>query len=262
MFGFVAALVDSSDTFMNAIHLLHQHDETPFHERLIDAARMIFPDMVQAFQLWGKVDEANPETINIDFGSDEACFIEPSGLLIPVEHPCLKYVVGGGCSLMRLEDFVAERELPCTGPDQIAFWPIEVRPPVSSPLVAEVKLGALTLSRPGRRSFTSDDLRMAAQFARFIVQAHHVSAVLAKARSQRPGAEVMDRTPRQPAELSHREAEVLHWMCQGKRDKEIAIILGISYRTVTHHVSAILKKLGVEMRTAAVAAASQQTGLP
>ena len=44
-------------------------------------------------------------------------------------------------------------------------------------------------------------------------------------------------------------------MAQGKRDKEIAIILGISYRTVTHHVSAILQKLCVETRTAAVAVA-------
>ena len=68
--------------------------------------------------------------------------------------------------------------------------------------------------------------------------------------------EAIDHTPLRRAGLSRREAEVLHWMSQGKRDKEIAIILGISYRTVTHHVSAILQKLGAETRTAAVAAAA------
>lgn len=66
----------------------------------------------------------------------------------------------------------------------------------------------------------------------------------------------MDHLPLRRAGLSRREAEVLHWMAQGKRDKEIAIILGISHRTVTHHVSAILAKLHVETRTAAVAVAA------
>lgn len=53
------------------------------------------------------------------------------------------------------------------------------------------------------------------------------------------------------AELSPRQREVFHWICEGKRDREIAMILGISYRTVTVHVRAILSKLGVENRTCA-----------
>lgn len=53
------------------------------------------------------------------------------------------------------------------------------------------------------------------------------------------------------AGLSQRQKEVLHWICEGKRDREIGIILGISYRTVTVHVRAILNKLGVENRTCA-----------
>lgn len=53
------------------------------------------------------------------------------------------------------------------------------------------------------------------------------------------------------ASLTPRQREVCHWICEGKRDREIATILGISYRTVTVHVRAILKKLGVENRTSA-----------
>ncbi len=52
--------------------------------------------------------------------------------------------------------------------------------------------------------------------------------------------------------LSAAEARVFHWMRQGKRDKEIAVILGRSHRTVEKHVQAILAKAGVETRTAAV----------
>lgn len=53
------------------------------------------------------------------------------------------------------------------------------------------------------------------------------------------------------AELSRRENHVLHWIVEGKRDAEIAILLGISRRTVQKHVQKILSKLQVENRTAA-----------
>jgi len=51
--------------------------------------------------------------------------------------------------------------------------------------------------------------------------------------------------------LTPRQREVFQWICEGKRDREIALILGISYRTVSVHVRAILNKLGVENRTCA-----------
>lgn len=52
--------------------------------------------------------------------------------------------------------------------------------------------------------------------------------------------------------LSLREGEVLGWIVEGKRDAEIAAILGLSTRTVEKHVQHILEKLGVETRTGAV----------
>jgi DNA-binding CsgD family transcriptional regulator len=51
--------------------------------------------------------------------------------------------------------------------------------------------------------------------------------------------------------LTAREAEVLHWVAQAKRNGEIAIILGITERTVQKHMERILATLGVENRTAA-----------
>jgi len=62
--------------------------------------------------------------------------------------------------------------------------------------------------------------------------------------------------------LTPREAEVLYWMTEGKRNGEIAVILNISERTVDKHREHLFTKLGVETRTAAVAAAQSAMCFP
>jgi DNA-binding CsgD family transcriptional regulator len=52
--------------------------------------------------------------------------------------------------------------------------------------------------------------------------------------------------------LTPRETEVASWMREGKRDKEIAVILGISSRTVEKHVHQVLEKMQVENRCSAI----------
>lgn len=52
--------------------------------------------------------------------------------------------------------------------------------------------------------------------------------------------------------LSVRELEVLSWVVNGRSDREISEGLYISRRTASHHVSAILRKLDVPNRAAAV----------
>jgi DNA-binding CsgD family transcriptional regulator len=59
----------------------------------------------------------------------------------------------------------------------------------------------------------------------------------------------------EPLGLTQREAEVLAWVAEGKRDSEIAMILAVSPRTVNHHLERVYRKLGVETRTAAAARA-------
>lgn len=57
--------------------------------------------------------------------------------------------------------------------------------------------------------------------------------------------------------LTSRQAEVLTWVSQGKTNPEIAIILGISVKTVGHHVEQIMSRLGVERRGGAALWAQQ-----
>ncbi|WP_020423878.1 MULTISPECIES: response regulator transcription factor [Cupriavidus] len=58
-------------------------------------------------------------------------------------------------------------------------------------------------------------------------------------------------------ELTPREAEVMVWVARGKTNRDVAEILGMSPRTVNKHLEHIYEKLGVETRTAAVAAAQR-----
>lgn len=58
--------------------------------------------------------------------------------------------------------------------------------------------------------------------------------------------------------LSERENEVLRWMIEGKRNREIATILGISVRTVEKHVEAIFKAFNAENRATAIVRALER----
>jgi DNA-binding CsgD family transcriptional regulator len=58
--------------------------------------------------------------------------------------------------------------------------------------------------------------------------------------------------------LSLRETDVLRELVSGARNSDIASKLGISERTVKAHLGSIYQKLGVETRSAAVAAAMQR----
>ena len=97
-------------------------------------------------------------------------------------------------------------------------------------------------------SGAADLLRMQAREGRLC--ARSVEAVLAAAGHG-------DSTPRSspvralPAGLTSREAEVLVQVARGYTSKEVAVKLGVSTRTVQHHLEHIYAKLGVSTRAAA-----------
>jgi DNA-binding CsgD family transcriptional regulator/tetratricopeptide (TPR) repeat protein len=82
------------------------------------------------------------------------------------------------------------------------------------------------------------------------------AAAAVRQRMKERGVKAIPRGPRPatraaPAGLTPREQEVLALLADGLPDREISARLFISERTVHHHVSAVLSKIGVSSRTAA-----------
>ena len=90
-----------------------------------------------------------------------------------------------------------------------------------------------------------------------------VAAELARARLRELGATGIPRGPSErtrthPAGLTPREAQVLERLVEGLSNAEIAAHHRVSPRTVEHQVSAVLAKLGVDSRAAAIAEAHRR----
>ncbi len=73
-------------------------------------------------------------------------------------------------------------------------------------------------------------------------------AIGAKAEPNADGAE----TVRRLTSLTQQQSRILHYVCEGKLNKQIAYELSIAETTVKAHITAILRKLGVQNRTQAV----------
>jgi putative nucleotidyltransferase with HDIG domain len=107
---------------------------------------------------------------------------------------------------------------------------------------------AMLQPRPHRPARTLDDaareLRKEVSAGRLDPQA--VEAVLAGA-----GVGPRRTMPSRPGNLTDREIEVLRLMAQGQSNREMGTSLGITPKTVGHHVQHIYDKIGVSTRAAA-----------
>ena len=91
------------------------------------------------------------------------------------------------------------------------------------------------------------------------------AAVRTRRRLRELGARRVPRGPQaatraNAAGLTGRQLEILRLLAEGRTNAEIAELLVLSVRTVDHHVSAVLQKLGVTSRKDAAAAARSRMG--
>jgi DNA-binding CsgD family transcriptional regulator len=146
----------------------------------------------------------------------------------------------------------------------------EVIEPYSAQLAGDARAAAARWTQLGcpydaaLALIESDDdgsLRLAlAEFQR--LGARPAAGIVAR-RLREHGVRDLPRGPRaetedHPARLTRREAEVLAHVQQGASNAEIATRLYLSEKTVHHHVSAILRKLGVASRVQAAFEAAQR----
>jgi len=112
------------------------------------------------------------------------------------------------------------------------------------------------------RLFSPDEAEMRRALAVFEDLGAKSAADAARRRMKELGITAIPRGPRlatrdTPAGLTMREQEVLVLIAEGLADREISARLFISERTVNHHVSSLLNKIGVANRAAAAREASR-----
>jgi DNA-binding CsgD family transcriptional regulator len=240
---------------LEAVEILHAHEAEAFTMRVMRACQHVFPETFNGFELWGLQDGSYQGEVNAPF--DEATKAERMQLIaqvLPRDNPAFAKVVAGVREPLQLSDFITLRELRLTDYYNLALKPLDLRHQVVIPLLTETHAGGVVFNKGGTKDFTREDIDLIRELGRHIVLAHQTTQALQAANAQQPRVSSTDHLVMRQTGLSRRESEVLLWIAEGKRDKEIAAILGISYRTVTDHVRAILTKLKVETRTAAVAA--------
>ena len=161
---------------------------------------------------------------------------------------------GGSERILQLKDFISDRQLRDTALYCENYRDAGIRHQTAMVLPIPGYVTGLAINRD--RPFKDQEIELLRFLESHIVRAHE-NARLFSALDQplivAPTAQVPD-----GARLTPREQEVLMWVRQGKRDREIAIILGTSHRTVHKHVQKILAKLHVETRSAAAISGLEQ----
>jgi DNA-binding CsgD family transcriptional regulator len=112
----------------------------------------------------------------------------------------------------------------------------------------------LTITLRRAQSFSEDDAELGAllqEHLASVLQARTPDAVAVPLRAAPDFHRLRERG------LTPRECEVVFWIAHGKRDAEIATILGCAPKTVSKHAERVLAKFAAETRLAAAHAARE-----
>ncbi len=175
------------------------------------------------------------------------------------QHPLLPHIGKDPGLVAQTTDCVSQRQFRRTDLYHHVFRPVEIEYQIVGGLAWPGRQAGFTVNRDRTREFSAREVELVRQLRPHVERAYAAVRRLDLLR-QRLEAQTAARVPTVGAHarwlargLTGREVEVLHWIAEGKRDGEIAVILGISARTVNRHAGHVFAKLGVETRTAAAA---------
>jgi DNA-binding CsgD family transcriptional regulator len=221
-----------------------------FPDLLFKVVTSLIPDVGLTFDQLSKRTGAMRHSRNFEAPNPQE-WLERLAVNVEQEHPIIPYVLGGGKErVLRLSDFMTQRQFKETNFYAQNAKPVGMTYQISVLLPIPGYVAGLTLNR--HKDFHDDDMDLLRLLMPHIVRAHANAELFSALRGTTAARTAPAAVPAETA-LTPREEEVLHWLSQGKRDREIAIILGISHKTVGKHVERILAKLGTETRGAAAA---------
>jgi DNA-binding CsgD family transcriptional regulator len=176
--------------------------------------------------------------------------------LVP-RHPLYPHVARDPRLVMSISDLLSDREFQQTALYCDIMRPLDVKHQLVVGLKVPHHVAGMTINRD--KEFTGGERALIQTIAPHLALAHSTHQTPAMLRATRE----MEYRPEifGALGLTNREAEVVTWVVQGKRDQEIAQILGAATRTIQKHVQRIIAKLGVETRTAAAMEAIRRSAV-
>jgi DNA-binding CsgD family transcriptional regulator len=244
--------MNSLDTFsvralMRALEQIHSTiDLEVLPETLFSAMRELVAGARFSFE------QLDPRTgLVISMTSRDLVFPEETKkkvLELMPTHPVVPVYKEGRRGAIRVTDCITQRQFQDTPLCREILLPVGLRYQTVVTLDVPGKIAGMTVNRD--TDFTEKEVRLLQLIAPQIALAHRnaqaFTALKQAAACTIPAPQDFERVG-----LTPREGEVLHWVIQGKRDKEVADILSTSPRTVHNHLRSILRKLNTETRTAA-----------
>lgn len=215
-----------------------------FGKHLVRIAGELFPGMTVAFD---QIEESTGYyAIDHNFPLSESEQARLFARLQEVyqQNPIYSYIQSGRRgTVVDIGDLMPRDRFHRTEFYQDIFRPTKLEHQVNVLLSREGWISVLTIN--GEKQIPGRMQTLLGLAARHIRLAHRNACLL-------DGAQVL-KAPHAapPSTLTPRECEVFEWLREGKRNAEIAMILGCAPRTVDKHVQNILRKTGAETRTAA-----------
>ena len=168
------------------------------------------------------------------------------------QNPILPHLGKDPRAVIQPTDCVSQRQFRRTDLYHHVFRATDMEYQIVGGLAWPGRHAGFTVNRDRTRNFSAREVELVRLLRPHVERAYAAARTLAALRRRlethaAPHARMLARG------LTGREVEVLHWMAEGKRDGEIALILGIGVRTVHRHAANLFAKLGVETRTAAAA---------
>lgn len=235
---------------LDCLHRLYAvRDVARFPQELMSAAEELVPCFNISF-----------DSVNLQTGEATNMFDRPISVLhgeflarwqsFCHEHPGIAFLKNGGqASVFSITDFITQREFRKTGFYQEFFHPISGTHQLGIILPVPGFVVGMALNRDA--DFGVYERELMEDLQPHFAQAYQHAQIFTSLQA-RPETNYEAWRRRG---LTLREAQVLEWVAEGKRNAEIATILSIRTRTVGKHVENIFAKLGVETRAAAAAEA-------